>query len=51
VHSLEKDLPELPNFYQFPRHVWKKPRTSNAMERWFVEIRRRTRRMAVFTNV
>jgi len=51
VRSLEKDLPELLNFYLFPKHLWKKLRTTNAIERCFVEVRRRTRPMVVFTNV
>ena len=51
VKSLEKDLPELLNFYSFPRHLWRKLRTTNAIERCFVEVRRRTRPMVVFTNV
>ena len=51
VRRLERDLPELLNFYQFPRHLWKKLRTTNAIERCFVEVRRRTRPMVVFTNV
>jgi transposase-like protein len=51
VKSLEKDLPELLNFYAFPKHLWKKLRTTNAIERCFVEVRRRTRPMVVFTNV
>ena len=51
VKSLEKDLPELLNFFYFPKHLWKKLRTTNAIERCFVEVRRRTRPMVVFTNV
>jgi putative transposase len=51
VKGLEKDLPELLNFYQFPQHLWRKLRTTNAIERCFVEVRRRTRPMVVFTNV
>jgi putative transposase len=51
VRRLEKHLPELLNFFQFPRHLWKKLRTTNAIERCFVEVRRRTRPMVVFTNV
>lgn len=51
VKSLEKDLPELLNFFHFPKHLWKKLRTTNAIERCFVEVRRRTRPMVVFTNV
>jgi len=51
VKSLQKDLPELLNFFNFPKHLWKKLRTTNAIERCFVEVRRRTRPMVVFTNV
>jgi len=51
VTSLEKDLPDLLNFYAFPKHLWKKLRTTNMIERCFVEVRRRTRPMVVFTNV
>jgi putative transposase len=51
VRRLEQDLPELLHFYSFPRHLWKKLRTTNAIERCFVEVRRRTRPMVVFTNV
>ena len=51
VKGLEKDLPELLNFYSFPQHLWRKLRTTNAIERCFVEVRRRTRPMVVFTNV
>ncbi|HEV2175917.1 MAG TPA: transposase [Terriglobia bacterium] len=51
VRRLEQDLPELLNLYSFPRHLWKKLRTTNAIERCFVEVRRRTRPMVVFTNV
>jgi transposase-like protein len=51
VKSLENDLPELLNFYAFPKHLWKKLRTTNMIERCFVEVRRRTRPMVVFTNV
>jgi transposase-like protein len=51
VKSLEKDLPELLNFFHFPQQLWKKLRTTNAIERCFVEVRRRTRPMVVFSNV
>ena len=30
------------NFYAFPKHLWKKLHTANAIERCFVEVRRRT---------
>ena len=51
VGQLERDLPELLNFYRLPRHLWRKLRTTNVIERCFVEVRRRTRPMVVFTNV
>jgi transposase-like protein len=51
VRQLERDLPELLHFFSFPRHLWRRLRTTNVIERWFVEVRRRTRPMVVFTNV
>ena len=51
VHQLEKDLPELLSFLHFPRHLWKKLRTTNVIERCFVEVRRRTRPMVCFVNI
>jgi len=51
VRRLERDLPELLTFFDFPRPLWRKLRTTNAIERCFVEVRRRTRPMVVFTNV
>ena len=51
VRCLEKDLPELLTFFQFPRPQWRRLRTTNAIERCFVEVRRRTRPMVLFTNV
>jgi putative transposase len=51
VRRLERDLPELLSFYTFPRHLWRKLRTTNVIERCFVEVRRRTRPMVCFVNV
>ena len=51
VRRLEQDLPELLSFFSFPRHLWKKLRTTNIIERCFVEVRRRTRPMVCFVNV
>jgi putative transposase len=51
VQRLEQDLPALLTFFEFPRHLWRKLRTTNAIERCFVEVRRRTRPMVVFVNV
>jgi putative transposase len=33
VKRLERDLPELLTFFEFPRHLWRKLRTTNAIER------------------
>jgi len=51
VRQLERDLPELLSFFSFPQHLWKKLRTTNIIERCFVEVRRRTRPMVCFVNV
>ena len=51
VKQLEKDLPELLSFMNFPNTQWKKLRTTNVIERCFVEVRRRTRPMVCFVNV
>jgi len=51
VRQLERDLPELLAFFAFPRHLWRKLRTTNIIERCFVEVRRRTRPMVCFVNV
>ena len=50
VHCLEKDLPDLLTFYQFPKALWRKLRTTNGIERQFVEVRRRTRPMVCFVR-
>jgi len=51
VRRLQEDLPELLSFFAFPRHLWRKLRTTNMIERCFVEVRRRTRPMVCFVNV
>lgn len=51
VKRLEKDLPELLTFFDFPRPLWRRLRTTNVIERCFVEVRRRTRPMVCFVNV
>src|SRR5207302_1642106 len=51
VRRLQQDLPELLSFFAFPRHLWRKLRTTNVIERCFVEVRRRTRPMVCFVNV
>jgi putative transposase len=51
VRGLEQDLPELLSFFAFPQHLRRKLRTTNVIERCFVEVRRRTRPMVCFVNV
>jgi putative transposase len=50
VHCLEQDLDELLAFYACPREDWRAVRTTNAIERAFREVRRRTRPMSCFQN-
>ena len=51
LKRLERDLPELLTFFDFPQLLWRKLRTTNAVERCFVEVRRRTRPMVLFVNL
>lgn len=51
VKQLERDLAELLAFFALPKHLWRKLRTTNIIERCFVEVRRRTRPMVCFVNV
>jgi putative transposase len=51
VARLLQDLPELLAFFSCPRGLWRKLRTTNVIERCFVEVRRRTRPMVCFVNV
>ena len=51
VRRLEQDLPELLSFFAFPQPLRRKLRTTNVIERCFVEVRRRTRPMVCFVNV
>lgn len=50
VQCLEKDLDPLLAFLKCPKEHWKKVRTTNAIERAFREVRRRTRPMSCFQN-
>jgi transposase-like protein len=50
VACLERDLDELLNFLTCPEPHRRKVRTTNAIERSFREVRRRTRPMSCFTN-
>jgi putative transposase len=51
VRRLERDLPELLSFFSFPPHLWRSLRTTNVIERCFVEVRRRTRPLVCFVKV
>jgi len=50
VRCLEADLDEMLPFLQCPKSHWSKIRTTNAIERAFREVRRRTRPMSCFQN-
>lgn len=51
VSCLRKDMAELLNFFMFSDPGWRKAtRTTNAIERRFKEVRRRTRPMGVFSD-
>ena len=47
---LEKNLPEGFTVFAFPKHHWRKLRTSNVVERLNREIRRRGRVVSIFPN-
>lgn len=51
VHCLEKDLEEMLNFLDCPKSHQIKVRTTNAIERAFREVRRRTRVFSCFSNL
>jgi putative transposase len=51
VRRLGRDLPELLSVFAFPGIYGRKLRTTNVIERCFVEVRRRTRPMVCFVNV
>jgi len=50
VACLEDDLEELLAFFDCPKEHWKRLRTTNVIERLFVEVRRRIRTMCAFTT-
>jgi putative transposase len=50
VRCLELDLEQLLAFYDCPKADWKRLRTTNVIERLFVEVRRRIRTMCAFTT-
>jgi len=50
VRCLERDLMSCLVYYDFPKEMWTKIRSTNILERAFREIRRRTRSMGVLPN-
>jgi putative transposase len=50
ILCLENDLEEMLSFFQFDPHHWRKIRTTNPIERFFREYRRRTRTMGCFIH-
>ena len=50
VNCLERDLEQLLAFFDCPKVHWKRLRTTNIIERLFVEVRRRIRTMCAFTT-
>ena len=50
VACLETDLEELLAFFDCPNVDWRRLRTTNVIERLFVEVRRRIRTMCAFTT-
>jgi transposase-like protein len=50
VRCVEKDLESLMGFFEMPKRHWKMLRTTNAIERCFREVRRRTRAIGCFVN-
>jgi len=50
VACLAEDIEELLAFFNCPRKHWRRIRTTNVIERLFVEVRRRIRKMCAFTT-
>ncbi|MGB8646226.1 MAG: IS256 family transposase [Anaerolineae bacterium] len=51
VECLQKDQATVLTFYDFPREHWKTIRTTNVIERLFLEVKKRTHKMnAAFRN-
>jgi len=50
VECLAQDIEELLAFFACPKKHWRRIRTTNVIERLFVEVRRRIRKMCAFTT-
>ena len=46
IACLERDWEACLTFYRFPEHHWSRIRTSNAIERLFLEVKKRSKKMA-----
>jgi len=46
VACLERDLEACLTFYSFPKQHWRSIRTNNAIERMFLEVKKRSKKMA-----
>jgi putative transposase len=46
VECLKRDLDDCLTFYDFPQHHWKTIRTTNVVERLFLEVKKRSHKMA-----
>ena len=51
VECLGRDIDHLLSFFDCPKTHWKKVRTTNAIERSFKEVRRRTNVFSCFSNI
>jgi transposase-like protein len=51
VKQLKKDLSDVPAFFSLHPTLWRQLKTTNIIERVFVEVRRRTRPMVCCVNV
>jgi len=50
VRCLEQDIEEMLLFFNHEQKLWIKLRTTNVIERFFKELRKRTRPMSLFAN-
>lgn len=50
VRCLEQDIEDMLLFFKNDRKLWVKLRTTNVIERFFKELRKRTRPMSLFAN-
>ena len=51
VRCLELDIEDMLLFFKHEQKLWIKLRTTNVIERFFKELRKRTRPMSLFANI